>query len=133
MSRRSLILSALGGGLAVALLISLLTAPSADDFATQFAEVAHYRNENNTGPVRRVYVVTASQVNEEEMLAYAQLQPHSKYGITTVYFFSPEAPFPTELAPQKPHFPMRFRAYCLGRYRKLALGQERFERQPISW
>ena len=108
-------------------MINLLTAPSADDFATTFTPQAEYRNANNTGPVQRVYVVTVSQENYEEMLAYGGLRPHTKYGTTTVYFFPEEGLYPTEVSPEKPHFPPSYRPACLAVYCKLGQGQERFE------
>jgi hypothetical protein len=125
-----LILIALGLGVAV--LISLLSGDSTARFETQFTEVASYRNPNNTGPVKRIYLVTVSQENHEEMLAYGGLQPHSKYGTTTVYFFPAGTELPTEISPQDLPLPEALRQVCLARYRKLGQGQERYQRGPLT-
>lgn len=124
-----LLLIALGLGLTV--LITLLSGDSAAQFETQFTEVASYRNPNNTGPVKRIYLVTVSQENHEEMLAYGGLQPHSKYGTTTVYFFPRGTALPTDISPQDLPLSDALGQACLARYRKLGQGQERYERGPL--
>lgn len=97
-------------------------------FETEFVEIATYRNPNNTGPVKRWYVVAVSTANWEEMLAYAGRMPHSKYGTTTVYFFLAGAPMPDFIGPKPPHFPEEFAPNVLATYQKQAMGQESFER-----
>ena len=70
------------------MLFSIFSQSDLDDFETEFIEIATVRNENNTGPVQRVYIVTVDRVNQEEMQRYGQLMPHSKLGNTKVYFFT---------------------------------------------
>jgi len=124
-----IILLALGLGAAV--LISLLSGDSAAQFQARFTEVASYRNPNNTGPVKRIYLVTVSQENHAEMQAYGGLQPHSKYGTTTVYFFPTGTELPATISPQDLPLSEALRQICLARYRKLGQGQERYERGPL--
>ncbi|RMG74085.1 MAG: hypothetical protein D6722_02845 [Bacteroidetes bacterium] len=130
MKRTHLIALALGGLLLV-LVIGLMQRPSGRDFATHFEEQLRYRNPNNTGPVVRVRVVTVSDTLWEEMLAYGGLQPHSKYGTTTVYFYPEGAALPAALVGREPHFDPAQSPDCLAKYQKLGQGQERFERYPF--
>ena len=120
----------LAGLLLLFLVGGLLRQPSSADFETRFTEVLRYRNPNNTGPVLHVRLVTVSDTNWRELLAYGGLQPHSKYGTTTVYFFSEGAPLPPALNPREPHFDPQYGPGCLARYQKLGQGQERFEQWP---
>lgn len=101
-------------------------------FETNFVEILSYRNPNNTGPVHRIYVISVSEENWEEMQQYGSRSPHSKYGMTTLYFFRENGPMPTEIQPTKPHVEAAFEQYCLARYEKQAMGQEAFERSPFG-
>lgn len=102
------------------------------NFETNFVEVLSYRNPNNTGPVHRIYVVSASEENWGEMQQYGSRSPHSKYGMTTLYFFLENDPMPTEINTVPPHLEARFEQHCLARYQKQAMGQESFERYPFG-
>nr|WP_295931336.1 hypothetical protein [uncultured Dyadobacter sp.] len=97
--------------------------PTVDDLKGGFREVALYRNQNNTGPIVRIYAVTVERPSDEEMTKYGELMPYTKYGTTTVYFFDPRQPFPKELAAGEPHFDAKFAALCLAVYTKDANGQ----------
>lgn len=101
-------------------------------FETTFVEVLSYRNPNNTGPIHRMYVVSASGDNWEEMLEYGRRAPHSKYGMTTLYFFRENGPLPSTITPIKPHFETEIQQYCLARYQKDAMGQETFDEYPFA-
>lgn len=61
--------------------------PNVNDLKGGFKEVALYRNENNTGPITRIYAVTATETLWDEMKKYGDLMPYTKYGTTKVYFF----------------------------------------------
>lgn len=101
-------------------------------FETNFVEILSYRNPNNTGPVHRIYVVSVSEENWDEMLQYGSRSPHSKYGMTTLYFFHKNDPLPTKINPIDPHFEANFEQHCLARYQKQAMGQETFEKYPFE-
>lgn len=128
---RSRWLTVVGVALSVGVLLSLLGGPATDQFETRFTPVASYRNPNNTGPVQRIYLVTVSQVDHAEMRAYGDLQPHSKYGTTTVYFFPEDTPLPSRIGPQGVSHSTDLLGRCLARYRKLGQGQERYQRGPL--
>jgi len=84
------------------------TQPGINDLKAGFKETAYYRNENNTGPVIRLYAVSVSDTLYKEMVEYGNFMPHTKYGTTIVYFFKKEKPFPTELSGISPHFDPAF-------------------------
>ena len=100
------------------MLFTIFSQPGLDDFETEFTEVTRVRNENNTGPVQRVYIVTVDQVNEEEMERYGQLMPYAKLGNTKVYFFDASKPFPKKAALGDLNFDSVFNSNCLAKYEK---------------
>ncbi|OJV19693.1 MAG: hypothetical protein BGO21_21770 [Dyadobacter sp. 50-39] len=97
--------------------------PTVADLKGGFREVALYRNENNTGPILRVYAVTVQDTHTKDLRSYGDLMPYTKYGTTTVYFFDASKPFPNKLAANEPHFDREFAANCIAVYRKDANGQ----------
>ncbi|HSI90224.1 MAG TPA: hypothetical protein VK927_03860 [Adhaeribacter sp.] len=102
--------------------------PGVNDLEGDFEEVAVYRNENNTGPVIRVYAVTVADPEKAEMQAYGDYMPHTKYGNTKVLFFGAGQPYPKEVFPGEENFPAEFRSNLLARYEKDAMGQVTFRR-----
>src|SRR5690606_36739645 len=72
------------------------TQPGIADLQGTYTEVSTYRNENNTGPVVRIYAVYAADTLWEDMEAYGNFMPHTKYGNTKVFFFSDPSHTPKE-------------------------------------
>lgn len=105
--------------------------PGLNDFQATFEEIDLYRNENNTGPVERVYLVTTTDSIWSEMERYAKLMPYSKLGTTKVYFFHNERPFPTRALSGRVNFDKQFNTYCLARYVKNSFGAEYFTMFPF--
>lgn len=105
--------------------------PTVADLQGGFREVAMYRNENNTGPIVRVYAVSVEDTLSKDMLKYGDLMPYTKYGTTTVYFFNAAKPFPNNLAASEPHFDPGFSPNCLAVYRKDANGQVSLDEKPF--
>lgn len=97
--------------------------PTVADLQGGFREVAMYRNENNTGPIVRVYAVSVQDTLSKDLRQYGDLMPYTKYGTTTVYFFNAAKPFPKSLTASEPHFDRKFAASCIATYRKDANGQ----------
>ncbi|MGG7666721.1 hypothetical protein [Dyadobacter sp. BHUBP1] len=97
--------------------------PTVADLQGGFREVAMYRNENNTGPIVRVYAVSVEDTLSKDMRQYGDLMPYTKYGTTTVYFFNAAKPIPGNLVATEPHFESKFAAGCIAVYRKDANGQ----------
>ncbi|SFG84477.1 hypothetical protein [Pontibacter chinhatensis] len=109
-----------------------MSIPSVDDLEGDFKEVAFYRNENNTGPVIRVYAVTVDDTLWEQMQTYGDYMPHTKYGNTKVYFFLKDKPFPTEVQPGESNFEARFQEFAVAKYEKDAMSQVSFVRYPFE-
>lgn len=93
-----------------------------EDLKGGFIEVAKYRNENNTGPVQRIYAVKVIDTIAADFIAYGNLMPHNKYGNTKVYFFLAKGDTPTELAPGNINFDQKFNKFCYAIYEKSAMG-----------
>jgi len=123
-------------GIVVALFIIWFIAdavnePSVQDLKGNLEEVAFYRNENNTGPIIRIYAVTLTDTLWQEMEQYGKFMPHTKYGNTKVYFFLSERPFPKTVNPGAENFPAELQKYCLARYEKDAMGNVSFRKYPF--
>jgi hypothetical protein len=106
--------------------------PTTADLKGNFKETAIYRNENNTGPIVRIYAVTVATSPWEEMQKYGDLMPYTKYGSTKVYFFDEAKPAPSSLAPGAENFDARFNSNCLAVYEKDPSGQVKFTREPFN-
>ncbi|WP_199243437.1 hypothetical protein [Hymenobacter sedentarius] len=67
--------------------------------------MALFRNENNPGPIIRLYAVTVRNTNRwQQIPQYGALMPYTKYGATKVFYFAKSGPFPTCLQLSQPHF-----------------------------
>jgi hypothetical protein len=102
------------------------TQPGIKDLNGNFTETAFYRNENNTGPIIRIYAVSVSDTLYSEMQDYGNLMPHTKYGTTTVYFFKNTSPVPNTIHANPPHFDQAFAANCIGVYEKNGMSKVSF-------
>lgn len=109
-----------------------LSIPSVSDLEGDFKEVAMYRNENNTGPIQRIYAVTVKDTLWQQMQTYGDMMPHTKYGNTKVYFFLQGSPVPTAVQPGQVDFSERFQEYTVAKYEKDAMGQVSFVRFPYK-
>jgi hypothetical protein len=124
------LLSLLAAALIIYFIYDSFSQPSVDDLKGDFKEVAFYRNENNTGPIVRIYAVTLADTMWQEMERYGNYMPHTKYGTTRVYFFLNKQPFPEQVQPGEPNFNLQFAPYTLARYEKDAMGQVSFVKSP---
>lgn len=113
-------------GVVAYVLSTTFSQPGISDLKADFKEVAFYRNENNTGPITRVYAVTVSDTAWEEMEKYARFMPHNKYGNTRVYFFLGSDAYPTTVHAGEENFDKSYEAYVLAKYEKDGLGRESF-------
>jgi hypothetical protein len=107
------------------------TQPGVSDLKGEFEEMVFYRNENNTGPIIRLYAVYSPDTIWESMRSYGEYMPHTKYGNTKVFFFNSRENAPTNLRPVEPYFDEKYLPYCTGFYEKSAMGQERFLKYPF--
>jgi hypothetical protein len=107
------------------------TQPGVSDLEGEFEEMAFFRNENNTGPIIRLYAVYTPDTLWDKMRSYGAFMPHTKYGNTQVFFFHSRENTPTQLGPGEPYFEEKYSSYCIGLYEKSAMGQERFVKYPF--
>ena len=124
-------------GIVVTLLIIWFIAdavnePGVQDLPGGFEEVAFYRNENNTGPIVRIYAVSLTDTLWQEMEQYGNYMPHTKYGNTKVYFFLKGQPVPEKVEPGAENFPVALQKYCLARYEKDPMGNVSFRKYPFQ-
>jgi hypothetical protein len=98
------------------------TQVTVNDLKGGFTEKALYRNDNNTGPVQRIYSVSVKDPASAELEAYGNFMPHTKYGNTKVYFFKDGGPIPTSLYPGDVNFPAAYEENCIALYEKSAMG-----------
>lgn len=102
--------------------------PGVQDLTAEFKEVSSYRNENNTGPILRVYAVTVSNIEAlEEMRKYGDFMPHTKYGNTKVYFFEDGDAVPATLTPGAKNFDDDYLQNVIASYEKDANSQVIFK------
>lgn len=114
------------------IIVESLSQPGVDDLEGEFHELAFYRNENNTGPIVRIYAVYSADTLWGEMEKYGQFMPHTKYGNTKVYFFNKREKTPRELFPESPYFDPAYSNSCLAVYEKSAMGQVSFVKYPFK-
>lgn len=110
----------------------VLMQPGIRDLKGEFKELAFVRNEQNTGPVVRIYAVSVKDTLWGEMQKYGNFMPHNKYGNTKVYFFLNNTPAPNQLLLENGHFGSEYKNYCIGVYEKNAMGQTTFSRFPFT-
>lgn len=115
----------------VIMLWNAFTQKGINDLETNFKEVATYRNENNTGPVRRVYVVTVSDTAWADLEAYGNFQPYTKLGTTEVFFFMEGREYPTELNSSPPYFSQAFNSGVVAKYEKNPSGLVSLKKFPF--
>src|SRR5690554_1554407 len=108
------------------------TQPGVTDLDGEYTEVSHYRNENNTGPVIRIFAVYTPDSLWADMEAYGNFMPHTKYGNTKVFFFGGLEQTPTKVGPGPPYFDPRYQEYCIGKYEKTAMGQVSMVKHPFG-
>jgi hypothetical protein len=105
--------------------------PSVDDLEGDFKEVAFYRNENNTGPIVRVYAVTVADTLWQQMRQYGEFMPHTKYGNTKVYFFLEGSPAPDKVSAGDQNFEAQYKEFAVAKYEKESMGQVSFVQYPF--
>lgn len=109
-----------------------ISQPGPDSLPGNFTETAFWRNEQNTGPIVRIYAVTVSDTLWKEMVLYGDFQPYNKYGNTKVYFFLDEKPAPTKVYPEGSNFDSEFRENCIGKYEKDVMSQVTLVKHPFA-
>lgn len=118
----------------IIIIVSILTwnlfnEPGIKDLKGNFKEQFFLRNEQNDGPVIRLYIVSLNEGDfGEEMKKYGDYMPHTKYGTTKVFFFKNTEQFPTTINLTPPHLNAEFMKNCIGIYEKDGMGQTNLKR-----
>jgi hypothetical protein len=130
LKRNKLIFYLIGGAVGILLyqiINSTLSQPGLERFEGKYEEIGFYRNENNTGPVLRIYAIRVLDSDPAWMKDFADAQPHTKYGKTLVFFFSDQLNEKVKLSPQEPYFSQDIREFLLAEYEKTPMGESRFQ------
>ena len=96
-------------------------------YQDQFVELGHYRNENNTGPVLRIYAFRSLTRDPEVLKEFAELLPHTKYGRTLVFFFGEAMTDSVSLSPAPPHISPSLEPQLFAKYEKTPMGEGQFD------
>ena len=97
------------------------------DYQDQFEEIGYFRNENNTGPILRVYAYRTQVEDPEVLKSFADLLPHTKYGRTLVFFVNESVKAPVVLSPESPYFPASLSPSIFAKYEKTPMGEQQLE------
>lgn len=111
---------------------NVLNEPGIKDLKGNFKEVAFIRNEQNTGPVIRVYAVSVEGEPWDEMKQYGDYMPHTKYGTTRIYFFPADKSYPSKLALGENNISDLMEENCQAIYEKDGMGQVKFHQYPYK-
>ncbi|RZJ76104.1 MAG: hypothetical protein EOO47_18905 [Flavobacterium sp.] len=103
-----------------------------EDLKGGFKEISKYRNENNTGPIQRIYAVVVTDTVDAQLLDYGNFMPHSKYGNTKVYYFLAKGDVPAMLFPGEVNFDTKYNANCFALYEKSAMGNFGLIKNPFK-
>lgn len=116
----------------IGIIWNTITEPGIKDLKSDFKELAFIRNEQNTGPVIRIYAVSLKSENLEEMLQYGEYMPHTKYGTTRIYFFLNDGDLPKELNFGEINIADKYQKNCIAIYEKNGMSQSSIRRYPFK-
>ena len=111
---------------------NVLNEPGIKDLKGNFKEVAYIRNEQNTGPVIRIYAVTVEGEPWKEMEQYGNYMPHNKYGNTRIFFFPANKSYPSKLMLGDENIPETMKENCLAIYEKDGMSQVNLRLYPYA-
>jgi hypothetical protein len=113
------------------MIIDSFNQPSPKSLKAGFKEKIFLRNEQNTGPILRIYVATVKDTLWHEMETYGNYKPHTKYGTTRVYYFLEDSPVPSQISLEGYNISPEYQKYCLAKYEKAAMGQVVVSKRPF--
>lgn len=116
----------------IAIIWNTITEPGIKDLKSDFKEIAFIRNEQNTGPVIRIYAVSMKTENWEEMERYGNYMPHTKYGTTKIYFFLNSTEVPKDLNFGDINISEQYQKNCIAIYEKDGMSQSSIRRYPFN-
>src|SRR5690606_7070734 len=69
-----------------------------------FTETAFKRNENNSGPVIRLYAVKVDSTLVADYEEYGNSMPHTEHGTTKIFYFDANTGSPDKLSLEAPYY-----------------------------
>lgn len=99
---------------------SLLT--NTKEIRGSFSETAFKRNENNSGPVVRLYAVKVDSPLVADFEAYGNSMPHTEHGTTKIFFFDSEQGAPEQISLEPPYYDTS-RYHAIWVFQKNAVGR----------
>ena len=111
---------------------NVLNEPGISDLKGNFKEVAFTRNEQNSGPIIRIYAVTVAGKPWKEMEQYGNYMPHTKYGTTRIFFFPANKPYPSKVDLGDQNISETMEENCLAIYEKDGMGQVNLRLYPYA-
>jgi hypothetical protein len=114
-----------------AMLWNVLSEPGIKGLKGNLRETAFIRNEQNTGPVIRIYAISIDQENWSDMEQYGNYMPHNKYGTTRVYFFLSNKPYNGRLELTGDNIEDNFKQHCIALYEKNGMSQASIVKYPF--
>ena len=116
----------------IAIIWNTISEPGIKDLKSDFKEIAFIRNEQNTGPIIRIYAVSMKAENWEEMERYGNYMPHTKYGTTKIYFFLNSSEVPENLNFGAINISEHYQKNCIAIYEKDGMSQRSIRRYPFN-
>jgi hypothetical protein len=114
-----------------AMLWNVLNEPGIKGLKGNMKETAFIRNEQNTGPVIRIYAVSIDQENWTDIEQYGNYMPHNKYGTTRVYFFLSNKPYTGKLELGDSNIEEEYKQHCIALYEKDGMSQSSIVKYPF--
>jgi len=114
-----------------AMLWNALSEPGIKGLKGNLKETAFIRNEQNTGPVIRIYAISIDEENWKDMEQYGNYMPHNKYGTTRVYFFLSDNPYAGKPELGDSNIEEEYKKHCIALYEKNGMSQSSFVRYPF--
>lgn len=100
-----------------------LTQPGLERFEGNINELGFYRNENNTGPVLRVYAAEVLDADLASMKEYGDAMPHTKYGKTIVFFLKENQNSSVDINSNPPYLSVELQELVIATYSKSPMGE----------
>ncbi|MFQ3214309.1 MAG: hypothetical protein ACJAT1_001823 [Marivirga sp.] len=120
-------------GFMVAILLNVIFTENINSIDGGFEELAFTRNENNTGPVHRLYAFSVQDTLWENIQQHADLLAHTKYGTTEVYYFvNSDQAIPIALNLENSQNSNFDKAACIGYIKKGGMGNLSLKRYPFK-
>lgn len=113
------------------MIYSMFAEENIHDLEGGFKEVAYARNENNTGPVVRIYAFTVQDTLWSNMQQHGELMPHTKYGTTEVYYFLEDSNHPEKISLNEQRFDLQFEQNCIAKSVKDGQGRTTLTHFPF--